>query len=104
MSPFIHSVSVKSNVGGTDFRNPDDPEDKRFEPHHTDFPFVELEYPNNNAREVFPLLVPKDEDHYSPVLEVKKSLFTIIEGQFPAFRFPSQVNLCLSSVFDTQTS
>ncbi|KIJ45079.1 hypothetical protein M422DRAFT_119968, partial [Sphaerobolus stellatus SS14] len=52
--------------------------DTSFEPHPTDFPYVVLEYPNTNAREVFPLLVPRDEDHYSPLLEVKKSLFTII--------------------------
>lgn len=66
------------------FHNPDDPNDRSFDPHPTDFPFVVLEYPNTNAREVFPLLVPKDEDHYSPVKEVKKSLFTIIETYLTA--------------------
>ncbi|KAF8525244.1 DOT1-domain-containing protein [Hysterangium stoloniferum] len=71
------------------FKNPDDPTDKSFEPHPINFPFVELEYPNTNARERFPLLVPKDEDHYSPVKEVKKSLFTIIE----TYLSPSQAAL-----------
>ncbi|KAF8588488.1 DOT1-domain-containing protein [Ramaria rubella] len=71
------------------FRNPEDPNDMSFEPHPTDFPFVELEYPNTNAREIFPLLIPKDEDHYSPVKEVKKSLFTIIE----TYLTPSQASL-----------
>ncbi|GJJ09402.1 hypothetical protein Clacol_003624 [Clathrus columnatus] len=71
------------------FSNPSDPTDRSFDPHPTQFPYVVLEYPNTNSREVFPLLIPKDEDHYSPVKEVKKSLFTIIE----TFLTPSQAAL-----------
>lgn len=34
-----------------DFRNPTDPNDKSFEAHPTDYPTVELEYPNTQASE-----------------------------------------------------
>ena len=34
-----------------DFRNPLDPDDKSFEAHPTDYPAVELEYPNTRASE-----------------------------------------------------
>jgi H3 lysine-79-specific histone-lysine N-methyltransferase len=33
------------------FRNPNDPTDKTFDPHPTDYPVVELEYPNSGACE-----------------------------------------------------
>ncbi len=34
-----------------DFKNPDDPEDKSFEAHSTDYPVVDLEFPNTGACE-----------------------------------------------------
>ena len=34
-----------------DFRNPEDPDDKSFEPHPTDYPVVDLEFPNTGACE-----------------------------------------------------
>jgi H3 lysine-79-specific histone-lysine N-methyltransferase len=36
-----------------DFTNPDDPDDKSFEPHPDHYPVVELEYPNHGASERF---------------------------------------------------
>lgn len=77
----IPVVNLRMLISLLDFTNPQDPTDKSFEPHPINFPYVELEYPNTNSREIFPLLIPKDEDHYSPVKEVKKSLFTIIESE-----------------------
>ncbi|KAG7090656.1 hypothetical protein E1B28_009755 [Marasmius oreades] len=61
------------------FKNPDDPNDKSFEPHPTNYPVVELEYPNTGACERYILLQPKDKDHYSPILDFEKTLYTIIE-------------------------
>ncbi|KAK1231301.1 Nucleosomal histone H3-Lys79 methylase [Marasmius sp. AFHP31] len=61
------------------FHNPDDPMDTSFNPHPTDYPVVELEYPNSGACERYILLQPKDKDHYSPILDFEKSLYTIIE-------------------------
>ncbi|KAF9261890.1 DOT1-domain-containing protein [Marasmius fiardii PR-910] len=61
------------------FKNPEDPNDKSFEPHPTNYPVVELEYPNNGACERYILLQPKDKDHYSPILDFEKTLYTIIE-------------------------
>jgi hypothetical protein len=34
-----------------DFKNLDDPNDTSFDPHPTDYPVVELEYPNTSASE-----------------------------------------------------
>ncbi|KAG6874167.1 hypothetical protein C0995_005585 [Termitomyces sp. Mi166 len=61
------------------FRNHDDPRDYRFKPHPTRYPVVELEYPNTGAVERFILLAPKDKDHYNPIMDLEKSLYTIIE-------------------------
>ncbi|PCH33057.1 DOT1-domain-containing protein [Wolfiporia cocos MD-104 SS10] len=63
----------------TDFRNLDDPADKSFEPHPTDYPVTELEYPNTGASERFILVVPKDKDHYNPIMCLENTLHTIIE-------------------------
>ncbi|KAG9310322.1 S-adenosyl-L-methionine-dependent methyltransferase [Chiua virens] len=59
------------------FRNPDDLGDTSFEVES--FPTADLEYPNNNANEKFMLLVPKDKDHYNPIMCLEQSLHTIIE-------------------------
>ncbi|EPQ61196.1 DOT1-domain-containing protein [Gloeophyllum trabeum ATCC 11539] len=61
------------------FRNPDDPKDASFDPHPTDYPSVELEYPNSNASERFILLAPKDKDHYNPIMCLEKTLHVIVE-------------------------
>ncbi|OCH88356.1 DOT1-domain-containing protein [Obba rivulosa] len=61
------------------FCNPDDPSDKSWEPHPTDYPVSELEYPNDGACERFILLAPKDKDHYNPIMCLETSLHTIIE-------------------------
>ena len=78
-----------------DFRNPDDPDDKSFEVES--FPTADLEYPNNYANEKcvfrppfllrshgfhahrFILLVPKDKDHYNPIMCLEQSLHTIVD-------------------------
>ena len=88
---------------GVDFKNPADPNDKSFEVHPTDYPTVELEYPNTHASERwgprlrrlhplltlsrFILLAPKDKDHYDPILCLKQSLFTIVERLSPRALF-----------------
>ncbi|KAG6819626.1 hypothetical protein H0H93_010046 [Arthromyces matolae] len=59
--------------------NHDDASDYRFKPHPTGYPVVELEYPNTHAVERFILLAPKDKDHYNPIMDLEKSLYTIIE-------------------------
>ncbi|KAI0641200.1 S-adenosyl-L-methionine-dependent methyltransferase [Trametes meyenii] len=61
------------------FNNPDDPSDRSFDPHPTDYPFTYLEYPNTGASERFILLAPKDKDHYNPIMCLESSLHTIIE-------------------------
>ncbi|EKM60394.1 uncharacterized protein PHACADRAFT_132924 [Phanerochaete carnosa HHB-10118-sp] len=61
------------------FKNPDDPEDKSFQPHPTRYPVAELEYPNTFAAEKFILLEPRDKDHYNPVVDLQQTLHTIIE-------------------------
>ncbi|EMD41366.1 hypothetical protein CERSUDRAFT_146284 [Gelatoporia subvermispora B] len=61
------------------FVNPEDPSDKFWEPHPTDYPVTELEYPNDEACERFILLAPKDKDHYNPIMCLESSLYTIIE-------------------------
>lgn len=44
---------IYSHQFPTDFKNPDDPDDKSFQPHPTDYPVVELEYPNTGASEKY---------------------------------------------------
>ncbi|KAF9040616.1 S-adenosyl-L-methionine-dependent methyltransferase [Panaeolus papilionaceus] len=61
------------------FRNPRDPSDKSFEDSPTNYPVAELEYPNDNARERFMLLAPRDKDHYNPIMDLERSLYTIVE-------------------------
>ncbi|CAA7264669.1 unnamed protein product [Cyclocybe aegerita] len=65
------------------FKNPNDPNDKSFEPHPTDYPVVELEFPNKGASERFILLAPKDKDHYNPIMDLERSLYTIVECCLP---------------------
>ncbi|RXW15085.1 hypothetical protein EST38_g10773 [Candolleomyces aberdarensis] len=60
------------------FMDPNDPENRCFDPHPTDYPVVELEYPNTNAKERYILLAPKDKDHYNPIMDLEKSLYTIV--------------------------
>ncbi|KJA29099.1 hypothetical protein HYPSUDRAFT_175678 [Hypholoma sublateritium FD-334 SS-4] len=67
----------------TFFKNPANPHDKSFDPHPTDYPVVELEYPNGGASERFILLAPKDKDHYNPIMDLERSLFTIVECYVP---------------------
>ncbi|KAK7041733.1 Nucleosomal histone H3-Lys79 methylase [Paramarasmius palmivorus] len=61
------------------FHNPDDPNDTSFEPHPTNYPVCDLEYPNTDAVERFVLLQPKDKDHYSPIMDFEASLYTIVK-------------------------
>ncbi|KAH9487179.1 Histone-lysine N-methyltransferase, H3 lysine-79 specific [Psilocybe cubensis] len=65
------------------FKNPNDPNDKSFEPHPTNYPVVELEYPNSFAAERFILLAPKDKDHYNPIMDLERTLYTIVECYVP---------------------
>ncbi|KAJ4485366.1 DOT1-domain-containing protein [Lentinula aciculospora] len=77
------------------FRNPLDPGDRSFEPENS--PYVDLEYPNSAATERlktpafvfgftdflrfsrFILLAPKDKDHYNPIMDLEKTLYTIVD-------------------------
>ncbi|SRR5258708_7292377 len=45
----------------TDFKNPNDPHDRSFDPHPTDYPVGELEFPNSGATEryVFHFFCPR---------------------------------------------
>ncbi|KAI0820629.1 DOT1-domain-containing protein [Trametes gibbosa] len=61
------------------FANPEDTEDRSFDPHPTHYPYATLEYPNTGASERFILLAPKDKDHYNPIMCLESSLHTIIE-------------------------
>ncbi|KAF7340197.1 Histone-lysine N-methyltransferase, H3 lysine-79 specific [Mycena venus] len=61
------------------FKNLEDPTDCKFKPHPKNYPYVELEYPNTHSSERFILLAPKDKDHYNPIMDVEKTLYTIIE-------------------------
>ncbi|KZT08928.1 DOT1-domain-containing protein [Laetiporus sulphureus 93-53] len=61
----------------SDFRDPDDSDNRSFEVHPTIYPSVELEYPNSGASEKFALLVPKDKDHYNPIMCLENTLHTI---------------------------
>ncbi|KAJ3514934.1 hypothetical protein NLJ89_g2077 [Agrocybe chaxingu] len=65
------------------FKNPNDPNDKSFEPHPTNYPVVELEFPNKGASERFILLAPKDKDHYNPIMDLERSLYTMVECCLP---------------------
>ena len=40
-------------VSHLDFKNPNDPHDKDFDPHPTDYPVGELEFPNSGATEKY---------------------------------------------------
>ncbi|KIK02344.1 hypothetical protein K443DRAFT_55870, partial [Laccaria amethystina LaAM-08-1] len=62
-----------------------DPNDTSFNPHPTEYPVVELEYPNTRAIERFVLLAPKDKDHYNPIMDLEKSLYTIVDYQQSLF-------------------
>ncbi|KAH8101556.1 DOT1-domain-containing protein [Cristinia sonorae] len=59
------------------FCNPNDPNDKSFEP--SQFPCVELEYPNDKSCERFALLVPKDKDLYDPIRCLQQTIHIIVE-------------------------
>ncbi|KAJ7743880.1 histone-lysine N-methyltransferase [Mycena metata] len=61
------------------FKNLEDPSDCSFKPHPKLYPYVDLEYPNTYSSERFILLAPKDKDHYNPIMDVEKTLYTIIE-------------------------
>jgi len=61
------------------FKNPNDPLDRSFDAHPTNYPVGELEFPNSGATERYILLAPRDKDHYSPILDLERTLYTIIE-------------------------
>ncbi|KAI0056768.1 DOT1-domain-containing protein [Artomyces pyxidatus] len=61
------------------FRNPNNPSDASFEPHPTEYPVAELEFPNSGACERFILLAPKDKDHYAPILDLERTLYCMLE-------------------------
>ncbi|KAF8213808.1 S-adenosyl-L-methionine-dependent methyltransferase [Mycena galopus ATCC 62051] len=61
------------------FKNLDDPTDHSFKPNPKYYPYVDLEYPNTHSTERFILLAPKDKDHYNPIMDVEKTLYTIVE-------------------------
>lgn len=61
------------------FSNPKDPEDYSWKPHPVHPPTGELEYPNTDACEEFILLEPKDKDHYNPIMDLERSLYTMVD-------------------------
>ncbi len=58
--PLFASSHVHPYFSSPDFKNPNDPHDKSFDPHPTDYPVGELEFPNSGATEryVFHLIAP----------------------------------------------
>jgi [histone H3]-lysine79 N-trimethyltransferase len=50
-SPLFASTYVGHHYFLLDFKNPNDPYDKSFDPHPTDYPVGELEFPNSGATE-----------------------------------------------------
>lgn len=51
MSPLKYGFIVVDLMYAPDFKNPNDPNDKSFQPHPTKYPVAELEYPNSFASE-----------------------------------------------------
>ncbi|KAH9949527.1 histone methylation protein DOT1-domain-containing protein [Amylocystis lapponica] len=79
---FLSSESVVRDLMKTYkayFKNPDDVSDLSWSPHPTDYPVVELEYPNTGAQERFILLTPKDPEHYNPIMCLRNTLHTIMQ-------------------------
>ncbi|KAJ3774821.1 DOT1-domain-containing protein [Lentinula raphanica] len=79
-SSHVSSESVVRNLHKSYkayFRNPLDPDGRTFDPDN--FPYVDLEYPNNAATERFLLLAPKDKDHYNPIMDIEKTIYTIVD-------------------------
>ncbi|RDX51423.1 DOT1-domain-containing protein [Lentinus brumalis] len=62
-----------------DFKNPQDPDDMSWEPHPTKYPMAELEYPNSGASERFILLIPRDHEHYNPLICLESSLHAMVK-------------------------
>ncbi|KAF9073966.1 S-adenosyl-L-methionine-dependent methyltransferase [Rhodocollybia butyracea] len=76
----VSSESVVMNLNKSYkayFKNLKEPSDKSFEPEKC--PVVEMEYPNTGATEKFLLLAPKDKDHYNPIMDLEKTLYTIVD-------------------------
>ncbi|CAK5265460.1 unnamed protein product [Mycena citricolor] len=71
------------------FKNPDDLADTSFKPHPTNYPVVELEYPNSNAAERSSMLQSMHKDHYNPIMDVEQSLYMIVDR----YLTPSQQKL-----------
>ncbi|TFK79576.1 DOT1-domain-containing protein [Polyporus arcularius HHB13444] len=61
------------------FKNPHDPDDMSWEPHPTKYPVAELEYPNSGASERFILLIPRDHEHYNPLICLESSLHAMVK-------------------------
>ncbi|CAL1697324.1 unnamed protein product [Somion occarium] len=85
------------------FKNPSDAADTSFEPHITNYPVTELEYPNTSASERFILLEPKDKDHYNPIFCLQKTIHTIVEHYLTPVQqslFGSVPDKSLSHIWD----
>ncbi|KAJ7615106.1 histone methylation protein DOT1-domain-containing protein [Mycena polygramma] len=72
------------------FINPLDESDDSFMPHRTDYPVVELEYPNTNSSERFILLCPKDRDHYNPIQDLQATFFLTVIVRVSVYLTPAQ--------------
>jgi hypothetical protein len=55
--PLFASSYVNPYSSDPDFKNPDDPHDRSFDPHPTDYPVAELEFPNSGATERYVILL-----------------------------------------------
>ncbi|KAJ7051226.1 S-adenosyl-L-methionine-dependent methyltransferase [Mycena amicta] len=63
------------------FKNLQDPADRSFRQDPKSPPTIELEYPNQAAAETFIILAPRDKDHYNPIMDVEKTLYSIVESK-----------------------
>ena len=68
-----------------------------WEPHPTNYPVAELEYPNTGASERFILLVPKDPQHYDPIMCLESSLHAIIKREVDTSCRSNLVLICVAS-------
>jgi H3 lysine-79-specific histone-lysine N-methyltransferase len=84
-----------------DFINPEDPSDKTWQIMDGKYPSILLEYPNTGAQERFPLLIPKDPQHYNPIMELTETLEHIIRHYVPVQHRPYFGTLSTTSLTST---
>jgi len=83
------------------FMNPEDPSDKSWQIIDGECPRIYLEYPNTGAKETFPLIIPRDPQHYNPIMELSESLEHIVKHYVSAQYRPYFGTLSTTSLTST---